>query len=361
MQLLDMDLPSNMVNYTSTAVSILAKLVILAIFSQYLGITLPFLATVVYFLQRFYLQTSRQIRLLGIEAKAPLYTHFSESVAGDATIRAFGWQAYCIQTWLTFILNLVVAVLAVVLLPRDWPRDGAVNFSNVIASYGPDAEPVLKRVSFSVQAGDHVAVCGRSGSGKTSLVLSLLQMTDLREGTIGIDGIDVSTLVPSGLRSCINVISQDPFLMPGTIRFNIDPLSAVSDDARITQALDRVGLSRHVQEQGGLGTDMDDKAWSAGQKQLLCMARTMLRRCKLLILDEAMSSVDSETEAVMQDVIDNEFRDCTVLAVMHRLKHVSRYDVVALLGDGKILEIGEPSSLIAGDGRFAELYRMSLN
>ncbi|KAK2036628.1 ABC transporter [Colletotrichum somersetense] len=448
MQLLDMDLPTNMVNYTSTAMSILAKLVILAIFSQYLGITLAFLATVVYFLQRFYLQTSRQIRLLGIEAKAPLYTHFSESVAGGATIRAFGWQAQyqernyqlidlsqkpnyiqsCIQTWLTFVLNLVVAVLAVVLvcvvviwhdkfsagsvgvslvmvigfsevlarliqswtklessvgavarvrrfvaetetektagkgqLPGDWPRDGAVNFSNVVASYGPDAEPALKRVSFSVEAGDHVAVCGRSGSGKTSLVLSLLQMTDVREGTIWIDGVDVSTLVPSELRSCINVVSQDPFLMPGTIRLNIDPLSAVSDDARITQALDRVGLSRHVQEQGGLGTEMDDKAWSAGQKQLLCMARTMLRQRKLLILDEAMSSVDSETEAVMQDVIDNEFRDCTVLAVMHRLKHVSRYDVVALLGDGEVLEIGEPSSLIAGDGRFAELYRMNLN
>ncbi|OBR10917.1 ABC transporter [Colletotrichum higginsianum IMI 349063] len=450
MQLLDMDLPSNLVNYTSTAISILAKLVILAVFSQYLGIALPFIATVVYFLQRFYLQTSRQIRLLGIEAKAPLYTHFSESVAGGATIRAFGWQARyqernyhridssqkpsyvqsCIQAWLTFVLNLVVAVLAVVLvgvvvtwhdkfsagsvgvslvmvigfsevlarliqswtklessvgavarvrrfvaeteaeqtagkerLSGDWPHSGAVNFSNVVASYGPDAEPILKGVSLSVEAGAHVAICGRSGSGKTSLILSLLQMTDVKEGKIEIDGVDVSTLVPSELRSCINVVSQDPFLMPGTIQFNVDPLSAVSDDddARITQALDRVGLSRHVQEQGGLGAEMDDKAWSAGQKQLLCMARAMLRQCKLLILDEAMSSVDSETEAVMQDVVDNEFRGCTVLAVMHRLKHVSRYDAVVLLGDGEVLEMGEPSSLIAGGGRFAELYRMNSN
>ncbi|KAK6211651.1 ABC transporter [Colletotrichum tabaci] len=450
MQLLDMDLPSNLVNYTSTAISILAKLVILAVFSQYLGIALPFIATVVYFLQRFYLQTSRQIRLLGIEAKAPLYTHFSESVAGGATIRAFGWQAQyqelnyhridlsqkpsyvqgCIQAWLTFVLNLVVAVLAVVLvgvvvtwhdkfsagsvgvslvmvigfsevlarliqswtklessvgavarvrrfvaeteaeqtagkerLSGDWPHSGVVNFSNVVASYGPDAEPILKGVSLSVEAGDHVAICGRSGSGKTSLVLSLLQMTDVKEGKIEIDGVDVSTLVPSELRSCINVVSQDPFLMPGTIRFNVDPLSAVSDDddARITQALDRVGLSRHVQEQGGLGAEMDDKAWSAGQKQLLCVARAMLRQGKVLILDEAMSSVDSETEAVMQEVVDDEFRGCTVLAVMHRLKHVSRYDAVVLLGDGEVLEMGEPSSLIAGGGRFAELYRMNSN
>lgn len=240
MQLLDMDLPSNLVNYTSSeyvihmnirccsqlfaaAISVLAKLVILAVFSQFLGIALPFIATVVYFLQRFYLQTSRQIRLLGIEAKAPLYTFFSESVAGGVTIRAFGWQTQyqernyhhidlsqkpsyvqsCIQAWLTVVLNLVVAVLAIVLvgvvvtwydkfsagsvgvslvmvigfsevlarliqswtklessvgavarvrrfvaetetehsagkgrLSRDWPRSGAVNFSNVVASYG---------------------------------------------------------------------------------------------------------------------------------------------------------------------------------------------------------------------------------
>ncbi|KAF3798626.1 ABC transporter FUM19 [Colletotrichum gloeosporioides] len=451
MQLLDMDLPSNLVNYTSTAISVLAKLVILAVFSQFLGIAIPFIATVVYFLQRFYLQTSRQIRLLGIEAKAPLYTCFSESVAGSVTIRAFGWQTQyqernyhridlsqkpsyvqsCIQAWLTVVLNLVVAVLAIVLvgvvvtwydkfsagsvgvslvmvigfsevlarliqswtklessvgavarvrrfvaetetehsagkgqLSRDWPRSGAVNFSNVVASYGPDAEPILKGVSLSMKAGHHVAICGRSGSGKTSLVLSLLQMTDIREGKIEVDGVDISTLVPSELRSCINVVSQDPFLMPGTIRFNIDPLSAVSDDdndAKITKALDRVSLSRHVQEQGGLDVEMDDKAWSAGQKQLLCMARSMLRQCKVLILDEAMSSVDSETEAVMQDIVDNEFRDCTVLAVMHRLKHVSRYDAVVLLGDGEVLETGEPSSLIAGDGQFAELYRIHSN
>lgn len=103
------------------------------------------------------------------------------------------------------------------------------------------------------------------------------------------DGVDNLTLVPSQPRSCINVVSQDPFLMPGTIRFNIDPFSAVSDDTNIIQALDRVGLSRHVQEQGGLGTQIDDRAWPAGQKQLLCMTRAMLRQWSLLILDQALS------------------------------------------------------------------------
>ncbi|KAK2779173.1 ABC transporter [Colletotrichum kahawae] len=445
MQLLDMDLPSNLLNYTSTGVTILAKVIILVVFSQYLGATLPFLCAILYFLQRFYLQTSRQVRLLGIEAKAPLYTHFSESVAGVATIRAFGWQEQyqernyehvdesqrpsytqgCIQAWLTFVLNLIVAVLAVILVvivvtwhhkfsagsvgvslvmiigfsevlarliqswtklessigavarvrrfvsdtetepaagrvtsPMNWPRAGAVTFSDVVASYGSDSSPVLKKLSLAVEGGQHVAICGRSGSGKTSLIMTLLQMTDMKEGMIDIDGVDVSTLLQSELRACINVIPQDPFLMPGSVRFNLNPYGNNLDDNRLIQALERVGVWSLVQDQGGLDAEMNVNAWSAGQKQLLCLARAMLRRSNILILDEAMSS---ETEAVMQDIVDSDFKGCTVLAVMHRLKHVTHYDKVALLGDGKLLEFDDPESLISGETQFAEMFKMKAN
>ncbi|KAF3810805.1 ABC transporter FUM19 [Colletotrichum gloeosporioides] len=448
MQLLDMDLPSNLLNYTSTGVTILAKVIILVVFSQYLGATLPFLCAILYLLQRFYLQTSRQVRLLGIEAKAPLYTHFSESVAGVATIRAFGWQEQyqernyehvdesqrpsytqgCIQAWLTFVLNLIVAVLAVVLViivvtwhhkfsagnvgvslvmiigfsevlarliqswtklessigavarvrrfvsdtetesaaergtpPVNWPQAGAVKFSDVVASYGSDASPVLKKLSLAVEGGQHVAICGRSGSGKTSLIMTLLQMTNMKDGRIDIDGVDVSTLLQSELRACINVIPQDPFLMPGTVRFNLNPYGNSLDDDRLVEALGRVGVWSLVQDQGGLDAEMNVNAWSAGQKQLLCLARAMLRQSKILILDEAMSSVDSETEAIMQDIVDSDFRDCTVLAVMHRLKHVTHYDKVALLGDGKLLEYDTPESLISGETQFAEMFKMKAN
>ncbi|KAI8276116.1 ABC transporter [Colletotrichum sp. SAR11_57] len=429
-------------------VTILAKVIILVVFSQYLGATLPFLCAILYFLQRFYLQTSRQVRLLGIEAKAPLYTHFSESVAGVATIRAFGWQEQyqernyehvdqsqrpnytqgCIQAWLTFVLNLIVAVLAVILVvivvtwhykfsagsvgvslvmiigfsevlarliqswtklessigavarvrrfvsdteiesaagrwtpPVNWPQTGAVTFSDVVASYGSDASPVLKKLSLDIGGGQHVAICGRSGSGKTSLIMTLLQMTDMKEGRIDIDGVNVSTLLQSELRASINVIPQDPFLMPGTIRFNLNPYGNSVDDDRFVEALGRVGVWSLVQDQGGLDAEMNVNAWSAGQKQLLCLARAMLRQSKVLILDEAMSSVDSETEAIMQDIVDSDFSDCTVLAVIHRLKHVTHYDKVALLGDGRLLEFDTPGSLISGETQFAEMFKMKAN
>ncbi|KAK1624485.1 ABC transporter [Colletotrichum phormii] len=448
MQLVDMDLPATMVNYTSTAISVLAKAVILAVFSQYLGITLPFLATILYFLQRFYLQTSRQIRLLGIEAKAPLYTHFSESVAGGATVRAFGWQAQyqkrnygyidtfqrpnylqsCIQAWLTFVLNLLVAALAVILvstvvtwhdkfsassvgvslvmvigfsevlarliqswtklessvgavarvrrflletetetsvgnasMPFEWPSSGALSFSDLSASYSLRAELVLKGVTLTIEAGQHIAICGRSGSGKTSLVLSLLQMMHVTKGIIKLDGVNLATVVQGDFRSRINVVSQDPFLVPGTIRFNIDPFGIVSNDSEISHTLEKVGLWDVVSRLGGLDKDIDSAAWSAGQRQLLCLARAMVRRSKVLILDEAMSSVDAVTESVMQDVVDTEFVGCTVLAVMHRLGHVVRYDKVALLGNGEVLEFGTPEELISANTKFAELYRIGGN
>ncbi|KAK4073442.1 uncharacterized protein Triagg1_5268 [Trichoderma aggressivum f. europaeum] len=439
MELIDMELPSNMVNYTST------KVVIIAIFTRYLGVTIPFFAIVLYFLQSFYLQTSRQIRLLAIEAHAPLFTHFSESIAGAVTIRAFGWQSYhqernyrlidasqrpvylqsCIQHWLSFVLEMMTTVLVVLLVstvliwkdrfgpgsvgvslvtvigfsevlvrlvqtwttlepsigavsrvkrfaeeteteerkekgayvPATWPQAGAVEFAGWTTSYGTttDSKPVLSGVSLSIKAGKHVAICGRTGSGKTSLILSLLQMTEIVEGSISIDDVDLSTLACAELRSRINVVSQDPFLMPGTIRFNVDPLNGASDED-ITRALDQVRLRTIIDEQGGIDKEIDLSSWSSGQKQLLCFARAMLKKSKILILDEAMSSVDHDTETIMQEIVDTQFKECTVLAVMHRLEHIRRYDKAAVFGDGKLLEFDAPGTLLSEDTNLARLY-----
>ncbi|KAJ4858374.1 ABC transporter domain-containing protein [Trichoderma breve] len=445
MELIDMELPSNMVNYTSTVVLCIAKVVIIAVFTRYLGVTIPFFAVYVYFLQSFYLQTSRQIRLLAIEAHAPLFTHFSESIAGAVTIRAFGWQSYhqernyrltdasqrpvylqsCIQHWLSFVLEMVTTVLAVLLVstvliwkdrfspgsvgvslvtvigfsdvlvrlvqtwttlepsigavsrvkrfaeeteteerkekgayvPATWPQAGAIEFAGWTTAYGTttDAKPVLDGVSLSIKAWQHVAICGRTGSGKTSLILSLLQMTEIVEGSISIDDVDLSTLTCAEVRSRINVVPQDPFLMPGTIRFNVDPWNSASDED-IIRALEQVRLRTIIDEQGGIDKEIDLSSWSSGQKQLLCFARAMLKKSRILILDEAMSSVDHDTEAIMQEIIDTQFKECTVLAVMHRLEHIRRYDKAAVFGDGKLLEFDAPGTLLSRDTNLAKLY-----
>ncbi|KAI1858524.1 uncharacterized protein JN550_012571 [Neoarthrinium moseri] len=446
MELIDMNLPMYMVNYITTAFSTIIKGIILLVFSQYLAVTMPFVIAVLYVLQSFYLQTSRQVRLLEIEAKAPLYTHFIESVAGAATIRAFGWQKhyqernyrfidssqrpaylqYCIQHWLSFVMDMVVTGIAVILLAivvtwRDkfsagsvgvslvmvitfstnlmrliqmwtmmessigavarvkrfvneteseeekggqievapnWPQAGQLGFKAVVAAHRPNAEPVMRGVSMEIKPQEHVAICGRSGSGKTSLILALLRMIETQRGQIVVDGVDVANLSCTDVRSHLNVVPQDPFLLPGTIRLNLDPFGTASDE-QITCALERVRLWTIVKEQGGLSQVIDTAAWSAGQRQLLCLARAMVRKSNILILDEATSSVDDGTEAVMQEIIDTEFKTCTVLAVMHRLKHIARYDKVALLDKGMLVEYDAPTTLLQQASRFSDLYQSS--
>ncbi|KAF3012558.1 hypothetical protein E8E14_000617 [Neopestalotiopsis sp. 37M] len=446
MELIDMNLPLVMINYCASGFTAIAKAIILIVFSQYLATMAPFVVAVLYFLQSFYLKTSRQVRFLEIEGKAPLYTHFIESVAGAPTIRAFGWQSqyqernykfidqsqrpayiqYCIQGWLNFVLDILVTIIAAVLvavvvswkakfsagnvgvslimvmtfsaaltrlikvwtmmessigavarikqfvadteseetslhkveLAQNWPMQGNINITSLIAAHSLKAEPVIKGVSFSIRPSEHVALCGRSGSGKTSIILALLQMMEIRGGQITIDGVDVSTISCNDIRSHLNVVPQDPLLMPGTIRFNIDPFGNASDED-IVRALERVRLWSMISEQGGLGKEMDTAMWSAGQKQLLCLARALVRNSKILILDEATSSVDSETASVMQEIIDTDFSDCTVLAVMHHLTYITRYDQVALLDNGHLMEFGPPETLLSQQSRFASLYAAS--
>lgn len=235
---------------------------------------------------------------------------------------------------------------------------------------------MLRDISLSIEPGHHVAICGRSGGGKSSLILSLLNMIDITAGSITIDGIDLRWLVGDDLRTAINAVPQDPFLLPGCVRQTVDPAGTASDDEIIT-ALERVGTWTSVADQGGLNAVHDPSTWSAGQRQLLCFARAMVKKCKILVLDEStcryvptvpspsiesltpLCSVDSATEAVMQDVIDTEFKSCTVLSVMHRLNKVALYDRVAVLENGSLLEYDKPSELLRMPSRFAELYNSS--
>jgi len=187
------------------------------------------------------------------------------------------------------------------------------------------------------------------------MLLCLLKMITTEAGRVSINGIDNANVAGDALRLRMNVVAQDPLLLPGTVRFNIDPLGA-ANECDIVQALRDVRLWDIVEAQGGLEQQLDAAAWSVGQKQLLCFARAMVRSSKVLLLDEAMSSVDAETESLMQEIMDTHFKGCTVVAVMHRLDFVERYDKVALLDSGRLIEYDAPSTLLAGDTGFAALH-----
>ncbi|OQO08332.1 hypothetical protein B0A48_06202 [Cryoendolithus antarcticus] len=443
MQSLDMQLPSDLVNASSSLVSVIVKVVILFVFARYLGATVPVLAVALFFLQRFYLRTSRQLRLLGIEAKAPLYTAFNESTAGGATIRAFGWEEQytrklhdlidtsqrpvymlaCVQHWLNFALDIMVAALAVILvtivvrwqenfsggsvgvalvmivgfntvlsrliitwtacessigavarvrqfvtktetedipvsktqMQIGWPNKGLVEFEDVTAGYSSLVPPAIKQVTLTIRPGQHVAICGRSGSGKSTLLLSLVRMISCSSGQIKIDGSNIADIPSNLLCRSLNIVPQDPLLVPGTVRANIDP-HGLAQDTDTLEALVKVKLDAIVAERGGLNAEMDTAAWSAGQKQLLCLARALLRKSKILLLDEATSTLDSDTEAEMQHVISTAFTDCTVIAVLHRLEQVELYNLVVIMADGELIEQGVPSELMKDEGsRFRAL------
>lgn len=153
----------------------------------------------------------------------------------------------------------------------------------------PDTEPILKNLTINIKPGERIAVCGPSGSGKTSLIMALLRMIQIQEGQVTINGTDLSTVDPTSIRSQINVIPQDPFFMPGTLRFNLDPKGALPDES-IVSAIQKVGLWNRVSMNGGLDATIDTLDWSYGEKQLLALARALaVKDNHILILDEATS------------------------------------------------------------------------
>ncbi|KAJ5783587.1 ABC multidrug transporter [Penicillium psychrosexuale] len=468
LNLIDTELPDALLNTQFCVFQSIGQAAVMLTSSAYLAISYPLLGGFLFLVQRFYMRTSRQLRLLDLETKSPLYAHFLDIVRGIVTLRAFGFlpddlqknaqlvnssqrPAYLlpmIQEWLNLVLNITVMVIAVVMtslavrlhsstafagaslyslmsfgdslsgtvifytkletsigaisrlksfnetvIPEDreyediipgeeWSQRGTVELKGVSAKYNTTGDNfALNNVNLSIQAGERIAICGRSGSGKSSLIALLLKLLDPLPATsneetkIPIDDTPLHLINRIVLRERLVAVPQDPVFLPDGSTFgrNLDP-SLTCTSKECTAALEVLGLRSFIQELGGLEAPMNAGTFSAGQRQLFSLARALLRRTTraklsndensggILLLDEASSSVDQETELVMQDTVRSEFKGFTVIAVAHRLEMIMDFDRVVVIDTGKIVEIGNPEVLrgLAGS-RFGELVNAGAN
>lgn len=412
-----------------------------------------------YFIQKIYITTSRQLKRLESITLSPIYCHFSESLSGMTTIRAFGKQKEftdqnstridCNQKcsyaevvanrWLfcrlemigsvivllaaifavqgrdkddsnpaiaglsiTYAMNAMVALSyfvrmfadietnivaveriqefstlatekqqvvgelsekqqqVVVDLKENWPSHGEIQFENLKLRYRPGLDSILKGISFTIHPREKIGIVGRTGAGKSSLTLALFRIVEAAAGKIRIDGQNIADLDLHLLRRKLTIIPQDPVLFSGTLRMNLDPFKNYAD-AEIWMALELSHLKcfvsaqplglQHVVMEGG-------ENLSIGQRQLICLARALLRKSKILVLDEATAAVDLETDELIQNTIRKEFAGCTVLTIAHRLHTIMDSDKVVVLEDGEIAEFDSPENLLHNS--FSKFYGMAL-
>ncbi|KAL3301816.1 ABC transporter [Colletotrichum asianum] len=374
---IDRDLPAALFMTSIAVLDCLAGLVLIMIGAKYLAAVIPVLLVALYCLQAFYLRTSRQMRFLDLQAQAPLLTKLVETIDGISTIRAFGWQGafrdsslhlldqsqrpyyllFCIQRWLTLVLDILVGAIAVLLvsLAMTIPEStstGAIaialyNVLNVNSSLATLITSWTELETFWVTRPQSVVALAAASQ---HLTLTIFKLLGLDSGSIVIDGIDISQVPNNVLRRRLIAIPQEPLLFPGTLRTNLFPRTEglgageIPSDEALISALTKVSLWSAISLGGGLDTDVSNLALSKGQKQLLCLARAIVRKhsSKILVLDEATSAVDQETEEMMAKIIETEFAAHTVVSIVHRPQALRGLHMVVTLQDGKILKVGPP-------------------
>ncbi|XP_023222835.1 multidrug resistance-associated protein 4-like [Centruroides sculpturatus] len=243
--------------------------------------------------------------------------------------------------------------------PPDWPQKGEIHFDNVSLQYSKDKNTVLKHLTFRIYSGEKIGIVGRTGAGKSSIIASLFRMTE-PSGTITIDGVDVKDIGLRDLRSKISIIPQDPMLFTGPLRRNIDPFNEYSEE-NLWQAIEEVQLKEVISKlPGGLDTHLSEggRNFSVGERQLICLARTILRQNKILVMDEATSNIDKSTDSCIQKIIREKFKSCTVLTIAHRLHTIIDSDKVLVLDTGKLQQFDTPYALLKNvNGTFYNLVK----
>ncbi|CAI8603785.1 unnamed protein product [Vicia faba] len=400
----------------------------------------------------YFLSTSRELTRLDSITKAPVIVHFSESISGVMTVRAFRKQKefslenirrvnsnlrmdfhnFSSNAWLGFRLELLgslifcMSALFMIILPSNiikpenvglslsyglslnsvmfwaiymscfienkmvsverikqfsnipseaawnikdrspppnWPGQGHVDIKDLQVRYRPNTPLVLKGITLSISGGEKIGVVGRTGSGKSTLIQVFFRLVEPTGGKIIIDGIDISALGLHDLRSRFGIIPQEPVLFEGTVRSNIDPTGQYTDD-EIWKSLERCQLKDSVaskpEKLDSLVVDNGDN-WSVGQRQLLCLGRVMLKQSRLLFMDEATASVDSQTDAVIQKIIREDFSARTIISIAHRIPTVMDCDRVLVVDAGRVKEFDTPTNLLQRQSLFAALVQEYAN
>ena len=236
---------------------------------------------------------------------------------------------------------------------KNWPEHGRIVFKDVRLTYNPNEAPVLKNLNFTINAGEKVGIVGRTGAGKSSIITALFQLYQI-EGSIFIDDVDTTKIPLDLLRSKIAIIPQEPVLFSGTMRKNLDPFDEYNDDI-LWSALEQVELKEVIKElPHGLSTDVTEGGanFSVGQRQLVCLARAIIRKNKILVLDEATANVDPHTDGLIQKTIRKQFIDCTVLTIAHRLHTVMDSDKILAMSSGNMVEFDHPHVLLKNEGGY---------
>ncbi|XP_014846294.1 PREDICTED: multidrug resistance-associated protein 5-like [Poecilia mexicana] len=244
----------------------------------------------------------------------------------------------------------------------SWPQQGKISFQDVDMRYRDHLPLVLKSLSFTVLPEETVGIVGRTGSGKSSLAVALFRLVELSAGSIVIDGIDIAQIGLDDLRSKLAIIPQEPVLFIGTVRSNLDPWDQYTDE-QIWEALEKTHIKEMVcQLPHSLHSEVTENGenFSVGERQLLCVARALLRNSKILILDEATAAIDTETDRLIQETIRTAFNSCTTLIIAHRLNTVLSCNRVMVLDSGQILEFDSPAALLANENsRFRAMIEAS--